>query len=119
MFDVTKSLLNDLAQHFHTLHPAEPFQQAEYTALAADVVTLLVQKLERDTWTNMGFVNLLLQHLAGENLKGEHFIRFVHTVKANLTGTLRERTRAYLTDLVAPITGRPYVRPTVQLQSLC
>jgi hypothetical protein len=119
MFEVAKTLQDELAQHFHKLHPAEPFDTTQYAALGTDVVTLLVQKLERDTWTDVGYVNALLHHLATENIKGDAFIRFVHQVKHNIRGTLTQRLRAYATDLVAPITGRPHVRPPVRLHSLC
>ena len=119
MFDSARCLQNELAQQFHKLHPNEPFGPEEYAALLTDVVTLLVQKLERDGWTNMGFVNSLLQHMGGENIKGEHFTRFVHDVKLNLRGTLPQRVSAYAIDLLAPITGRPIQRPPVQLRSLC
>ncbi len=118
MFHSAKTLQTELAEHFHRVHPQEAFASEQSAALLADLVSLLGQKLNRDTWTHMGFVNTLIHHLAGEHLQGDVFIRAVADIKLNLQGTWRERISAYAIDFVAPVTGRPYRRPPLRLQSI-
>lgn len=119
MYESARFLQSEIAQHFHTTHPKEDFTIFHYANFTGDIITLLVQKLERDTWTQLGFVNALIEHLSGSHMEEEAFRQMVASIQLRVRGSLAQRIRAYAIDFVAPITRKPYIRPAVTLDSIC